>query len=395
MLISFGLILLLGILVDLIFNKIKIPSFIGMLAVGILIGPYGLGWLSPDLTAISQDLRNLSLIIILLQAGLGLNKDALKQVGGSAIKFSFIPGLVEGFVIAGTAMLFLDFSFFEGGMLGFIIAAVSPAVVVPLMLKLAKKGYGTDKGIPTLILAGSSVDDVFAITLFTSFLGLHTGKQLNLALQILGIPVSILLGIGLGIAAGLTLSFAFKLLNINNTKKVLIIISLAILLVAIQNWLKGVVEIAALLGVMTMGFVLLIRKPELSQKLSKKFQKIWVLAEIFLFILVGAEVNISVVFHVGLVGILIILIGLIGRSIGVILATLGANFSWREQVFCMIAYMPKATVQAAVGAIPLSLGLESGEVILAIAVIAILITAPFGSIAIEKSAPILLAKDEG
>lgn len=391
MLISLGIIILLGLVVDMLFKKFRLPSFIGMLIVGIVIGPYGLGWLSPNLLTISTDLRNLALIIILLQAGLGLDKDALKKVGGSAIKFSFIPGLVEGFVIAGIATLFLDFSFFEGGMLGFIIAAVSPAVVVPLMLKLAKKGYGTDKGIPTLILAGSSVDDVFAITFFTSFLGLHTGRQLNLTLQILGIPVSILLGIGLGITSGLLLSFVFNIFKISATKKVLAIISLAILLVAIENWVKDFIDVAALLGVMTLGFVLLIKKPELSQKLSKKFQEIWVLAEIILFVLVGSEVNIRIAFQVGLIGILIILIGLVGRSIGVLMATLGANFNWKERIFCMIAYVPKATVQAAVGAIPMSLGLESGEVILAIAVIAILITAPIGSIGIEKFAPILLS----
>ena len=394
MLLSLSLVILFGLLANYLFSKLKLPGLLGMLLLGIALGPYGLNWLSSDLLLISSDLRKLALIIILIRAGLGISKDALKKVGTAAIKFSFLPGLIEGFTIASISMVFLGFSFIEGGILGFIIAAVSPAVVVPQMLKLSEKGLGTGKGIPTLILAGASIDDVFAITLFTAFSGFYFGNQYNIASQILSIPVSIVLGIGSGVIIGFLLSFIFTRFHMRDTKKVLIIIGIAILLTALESWLENRLNIAALLGVMTIGFILLEKKPEVSVRLSRKMNKIWVLAEIILFVLVGAEVNVGVAVNAGLIGLLIILIGLLGRGLGVIIATLGSHLNWKERLFCVIAYTPKATVQAAIGAIPLSMGVASGEIILAIAVVAILFTAPLGAIGLEKSARLFLTEDK-
>ncbi len=365
-----------------------------MLLAGVLLGPYGLNWLSAEMLAISGDLRKLALIIILIRAGLGLRGEKLKQVGGAAVKFSFIPGIIEGFIIAYLSTIFLNFSFIQGGILGFIIAAVSPAVVVPEMLKLSSEGIGAKQGIPTLILAGASIDDVFAITLFTAFLGFYQGTQNTLARQILSIPISIVLGIGLGVLSGMIISEIFKRIQIISTKKVLILISLAVLMTALENWAKDTINIASLLGVMTMGFILLKQQPEIAHKISEKMKHIWTFAEILLFVLVGAEVNINVAFKAGLFGLLMITLGLLGRSLGVLIATSGSHLNWKERLFCMIAYSPKATVQAAVGAVPLSVGVASGEIILAIAVLAILFTAPLGAIGIEKTARILLETEE-
>jgi solute carrier family 9B (sodium/hydrogen exchanger), member 1/2 len=257
MLTSLSLMILLGLLADTLFKKIKLPGLLGMLLLGIVLGPYGLNWLSRDLLHISEELRKLTLIIILLRAGLGISKQDLKKAGFTAIKLSFLPGLIEGFTIAFFATLFLGFSFIEGSILGFIIAAVSPAVVVPMMLKLSEKNMGTNQGVPTLILAGASIDDVFAITLFTAFIGLYFGTKNNILLQILGIPLSITLGIGLGILFGLVLSFLFNRYTIHIPKIVLIVIGAAILLTSIEFWLQNLVNIASLLSVMTLGYVLL------------------------------------------------------------------------------------------------------------------------------------------
>lgn len=393
MIISIGIIVIAGLLINALLERVKIPGLLGMLLLGVALGPYGLNWLSLDLLTISGDIRKLALIIILLRAGLGIEKKDLQKVGFSAAKFSAIPGLIEGFTIALLAMVFFGFSFIEGGILGFMLAAVSPAIVVPQMLRLAEAKLGTAKGIPTLILAGASVDDVFAITIFTTFLGLYSGSTANIGVQLAGIPASILLGIALGLITGLGLSYLFTRFHIRDTKKVMIIIGIAIMLTAIESWLKDRVEIAALLGVMVLGFVLLEKLPKASKRLSLKFNKIWVVAEIFLFVLVGAQVNVSVALNAGLMGLSIVLLGLLGRSIGVLIATLGSGFTWKERLFCVIAYTPKATVQAAIGAIPLTLGLASGELMLAIAVMAILLTAPLGALAIERFAPVLLSND--
>ena len=393
MIYSLAIMTVLGLVVNALFNRIKLPGLLGMLLLGILLGPYGLDILSPDLLRVSDDLRKLALIIILIRAGLGINKEDLKKVGGSAIWISFIPGIMEGFTIAFLAVRLFGFTFIEGGILGFIIAAVSPAVIVPQMLKLLDQKIGTDQGVPTLILAGASIDDVFAITLFSAFIGLYTGSNSNLIWQILGIPVSIVLGIGLGVVFGLLLGRFYKEYRMRDTKKVLILLGVAIFMTAIESWLQSRVNIAALLGVMSMGFVLMEQKPEVSRRLASKLNKIWVLAEIVLFVLVGAQVNVAIALSAGLLGLLIILAGLAARSIGVFLATLGSHFNWKERLFCVIAYVPKATVQAAIGGIPLSLGIESGDLMLALAVVAILFTAPLGAIGIDKTAKLLLVTE--
>jgi NhaP-type Na+/H+ or K+/H+ antiporter len=387
---SLGIILLLGLLANKVFEKVKLPGLLGMLIVGIIIGPYGLNLLKPAMINVSADLRKIALIIILLRAGLGIDKSDLKKVGTTALKLSCIPGLIEGFTIAFISTKFLGFSFIEGGILGFIIAAVSPAVVVPSMLNLIENKIGTNKGIPTLILAGASIDDVFAITIFSAFLGLYSGENINISMQLANIPISIVLGIMMGIILGLILVKIFKKYHIRDTKKVLLILGLSILLTEVENLLKGKIEIASLLGVMTIGFVLIEKLPNVGKRLSSKFNKVWVFAEILLFVLVGAQVNVGVAINAGKLGILIILIGLLGRSIGVIISLLGTELNWKEKLFCVISYVPKATVQAAMGAVPLSLGVESGDIILAMAVLSILITAPLGAIGINLFANNLL-----
>lgn len=387
---SLGIILLLGLLANKVFEKVKLPGLLGMLIVGIIIGPYGLNLLKPAMINVSADLRKIALIIILLRAGLGIDKSDLKKVGTTALKLSCIPGLIEGFTIAFISTKFLGFSFIEGGILGFIIAAVSPAVVVPSMLNLIENKIGTNKGIPTLILAGASIDDVFAITIFSAFLGLYSGENINISMQLANIPISIVLGIMMGIILGLILVKIFKKYHIRDTKKVLLILGLSILLTEVENLLKGKIEIASLLGVMTIGFVLIEKLPNVGKRLSSKINKVWVFAEILLFVLVGAQVNVGVAINAGKLGILIILIGLLGRSIGVIISLLGTELNWKEKLFCVISYIPKATVQAAMGAVPLSLGVESGDIILAMAVLSILITAPLGAIGINLFANNLL-----
>lgn len=389
---SLAMILLLGLPAKRMFEKLKLPGLLGMLILGILIGPYGLNMLQRNMLQISSDLRSIALIIILLRAGLGLNRDVLKNVGISALKMSCIPGLIEGLIIALASVYFLGFSFTQGGMLGFIIAAVSPAVVVPFMLKLTENNIGTKKGIPTLILAGTSIDDVFAITVFSAFLGLYSGTNMNIGIQLMNIPISILLGIMAGVLLGFVLINIFKKYNIRDTKKVLSLLGFSILLNQLEAALKTKIQIASLLGVMTVGFILTEKLPDVGKRLSDKLNKIWVFAEMILFVLVGAEVNVSVAFKAGKVGVILIIIGLIGRSIGVIISLLNTNLNIKEKLFCVIAYIPKATVQAAMGAVPLSLGVESGDVILAIAVLSILITAPLGAIGIHYSAKKLLVE---
>ena len=390
MAISLAVILLLGLLANRLFEKLKMPGLLGMLILGIVIGPYGLNILQPDMILISADLRKIALIIILLRAGLGVKRDDLKENGITALKMSSIPCLIEGLFVALASIKFLNFTFIQGGILGFIIAAVSPAVVVPFMLKLIENNVGSKKGIPTLILAGASIDDVFAITIFGAFLGLYSGSHINIAIQLLNIPVSIILGVAAGIIIGFLLIKLFRRYDIHDTKKTLIILGFAILLGELENMLKIKIQVATLLGVMAIGFVIMERLPDIGEKLSGKFGDIWVPAQILLFVLVGAQVNINVALEAGGVGIIVILIGLVGRSLGVIISLFATDFNWKERLFCIIAYIPKATVQAAIGAIPLSLGVESGDIILAVAVLSILITAPLGAIGIHHFSEKLL-----
>ncbi|EDU36976.1 cation:proton antiporter [Clostridium sporogenes] len=387
---SLAIIILLGLIANKLFEKLNLPGLLGMLILGIIIGPHGLNWLSKDILNTSSDLRKIALIVILLRAGLGLNKDELKLVGKTALKLSCIPGIIEGLFIAIASVKLLGFSFIQGGLLGFIIAAVSPAVVVPQMLSLMDKGLGKAKGIPTLILAGASIDDVFAITIFTTLLGLYTGKNINIAIQILKIPVSIILGTLIGVLSAIIIIKIFKKYPIDNTKKILIILSISIILTLIETLLKGKLEIASLLGVMSLGFVISDKIPSIGDKVSKGLNEIWVFAQILLFVLVGAEVNMVIAFKSGFLGIIIIALGLIGRSIGVLISLKGSNLNIKEKLFCVIAYIPKATVQAAMGAVPLANGVAAGDIILAIAVLSILTTAPLGAIAINLSGPRLL-----
>jgi len=390
---SLAIMLILGLNVNALFKKLKLPGLLGMLILGMIVGPYALNWLDADILNLSGDLRKIALIIILLRAGLGISRNDMNKVGFTAIKLSCIPGIFEGFTIAFISVKLLGFTFIEGGILGFIIAAVSPAVIVPQMLEYMEKKLGTDKGIPSLILAGASADDVFAITIFGTFLGLYSGKNVNIGYKILSIPLSIFLGIMLGVVIGLIMVRLFKRFNIRDTNKTLLILGVAILLTVIENTLKDKIEIAGLLGIMTVGFIILEKLPEIAGRLAMKFNKIWLFAEILLFVLVGAQVNIKVAMDAGFKGLLIILIGLIGRSIGVIISTARTNLNIKERIFCAISYVPKATVQAAIGAIPLSLGIPSGDIILAIAVLSILVTAPLGAIAIKASAKKLLMEE--
>ncbi|MGH4125032.1 MAG: cation:proton antiporter [Clostridium sp.] len=390
---SLAIIIILGLLFNKLFEKLKLPGLLGMLILGVLLGPYGTNIISPDILKISPDLRKIALIIILLRAGLGIKKDTLNKVGVPALKMSCIPGIFEGLSIMVVGSYVLGISKIEAGMLGFIIAAVSPAVVVPPMLNFISKGKGEKKGIPTIILAGASIDDVFAITIFSTFLGLYSGKNVNIPMKILDIPISILLGIVLGIVVGLILTRIFKKYHMRDTKKTFILIAAAIMVTGVEDAFKNIVPIASLLGVMTIGFILLEKYSKVANRLSLKLNKVWVIAEIFLFVLVGAKVNIHVALTSGVLGLIIIILGLTARSIGVLVSLMGTNLNVKERLFCVISYIPKATVQAAMGAVPLAAGVKSGEVILAIAVLSIFITAPLGAIGIKISGEKLLPND--
>ena len=394
MAISLAVIIIFGLLFNKIFVKLKLPGLLGMLLLGILLGPYGLGLISKDILMISGDLRKIALIVILLRAGLGIEKKTLKKIGIPAVKLSFIPGLMEGFTVLFVSSYIFNLSFIESGILAFIIAAVSPAVVVPQMLNLINEGRGAKKGIPTLILTGASVDDVLAITIFSTFLGFYTSESLNIGIQLISVPLSIIIGIILGVISAFILIYIFKKYHIRDTKKALIILSAAILLTGREDLLTGIIPIAALLGIMTMGYVFQEKYKLIGNRLASKFNKIWVFAEIMLFVLVGAEVNIYLAWDSGLEGLLIILVGLMARSIGVLISVYGTNLNLKERIFSIIAYTPKATVQAAIGAVPLAAGVKSGELILAIAVLSIIITAPLGAAGIKFAGENWLSKEE-
>jgi solute carrier family 9B (sodium/hydrogen exchanger), member 1/2 len=380
---SVALIILLGLLFSKLFSRIKLPGLLGMLILGIIIGPYGLNLIDQAILAISGDLRAIALIIILLRAGFGIHMESLRKVGSSAVKMSFIPDIVEGLTVMFVAHYLLGLPLVEAGMLGFIIAAVSPAVIVPQMLSFIKRRMGTKKGIPLIILTGASVDDVVSITIFSIFLGIYGGQQVNYLMVAISVPIQFALGILFGLAIAIGLIYLFKHFSIRNTEKTLIILASAILLKNIGDVLSSIIPIAALVGVMVIGFVILEKMPELGMQISDKFDKIWIFAEILLFVLVGAQVNIYLAASFALVGLTIILIGLMARSAGVYVSLIGSNLNIEEKIFCIIAYIPKATVQAAIGAIPLSMGVPSGELILAIAVIAILFTAPLGAFGVN------------
>ena len=383
MVLSLAIIITLGLIFNKLFKAIKLPGLLGMLILGIVVGPNMLNLISKDILTISPDLRKIALIVILLRAGLGINRSTLKRVGKTALKMSFLPCVIEGFAIAFVSKYILNISFIEAGMLGFIIAAVSPAVVVPQMLELINKGKGKENGVPTIILAASSIDDVFAITIFSTFLGLYGGSNISISGKLLSIPISILLGGGIGILIALLLIWIFKKFHLRDTEKTLIILASGMLLTSLEDILKNIVPVASLLGVMVVGFVLLDKYPKVANRISEKFNKVWVFAEILLFVLVGAQVDVKVIVHSGLLGLLVLFIGLVARSIGVYISLMGSNLNLKEKIFCIISFMPKATVQAAMGAVPLASGVASGNLILAIAVLSIIVTAPLGAVGIK------------
>lgn len=382
MLTSIALILLLGLLLGSIFNKCKLPSLVGMILVGILLGPHALNLIDGSILHISGDLRQIALVIILTRAGLSLNLADLKRAGRPAILMCFVPACIE---IAGTVLLaplLLGVSCLEAAIMGSVMAAVSPAVIVPRMIRLMEEGYGQGHSIPQLLLAGASVDDVLVIVMFTAFTSLAATGALS-PVSFLQIPVSIVLGILAGMLVGGLLVWFFKHFHMRDSVKLLIILSFSFLLLELQNRLEGIIPLSGLLAIMSLGIVIKQKYGELAVRLSGKYSKLWVAAEIFLFVLVGATVDLQYAVAAGICPVVLVLGALIFRMLGVALALLKTELTRQERLFCMIAYIPKATVQAAIGAIPLHMGLNCGDMVLTVAVLSILITAPLGAIGID------------
>ena len=384
MLFSLTLIFLSGIVLGSIFNRLKLPQLLGMLLTGIILGPYLLNLLDPKILSISTDLRQIALIIILTRAGLNLDINDLKKVGRPAVLMCFVPATFEILGMIIFAPKFLGLGLLDSAILGTVIAAVSPAVVVPKMLKLMEDGYGTEEGIPQLIMAGASVDDVFVIVLFTSFIGLASNGTFS-ALNLIKIPTSIFFGISVGFLCAILLIYFFKKVHIRDSMKVIIILNISFLLVTFEHSLTGIIGFSGLLAIMSMGTGIQEKNSILAKRLSSKYSKLWIAAEVMLFVLVGATVNIKYALGASIPAILLIMTVIIFRMVGVFLCLLGTSLSYKERLFCMIAYCPKATVQAAIGSIPLSMGLSSGNIILTVAVLSILITAPLGAFAIDFS----------
>jgi len=382
MLWSLALVFLGGLLAGEVFRRLRLPPLLGMLLVGIAFGPYALGLLDDSLLAISADLRKVALIIILTRAGLSLDIGDLRKVGRSAVLLCFVPATFE---IVGTVILaprLLGVSVLEAAIIGSVIAAVSPAVVVPRMLRLMDEGYGAKQGIPQMILAGASVDDVYVIVLFSSFTSLAAGGTLS-PLDFVRIPTSLVLGIAAGVLCGLALVWWFSRVHMRDSIKVVVFLALSFVLVTIEDHCTGIIGFSGLLAVMSMGIMLGQRIPVVSKRLSAKYDRLWVGAELLLFVLVGAMVNVAYAAYAGVAAILLILGAMVFRMAGVLASVLGTKLNGKERAFCMLAYTPKATVQAAIGGVPLAMGLACGETVLTVAVLAILITAPFGAIAID------------
>lgn len=391
MLTSIAIILLFGLLVGWIFSKAKLPSLLGMIIVGIVLSPHGLNLVDESILTISGDLRQIALVIILTRAGLSLNFSDLKKVGRPAILMCFVPACIE---MVGTiifAPLLLNVSILDAAIIGSVMAAVSPAVVVPRMIKLIEDGYGTDKSIPQLILAGASVDDVFVIVVFTALTTLASTGEVS-AISFIQIPTSILLGVLLGGAVGTILVCFFRKFHIRDSVKVLIILSVSFLLLELQNRLEGIVPVSGLLAIMSMGIIINQKNDVLAKRLSVKYNKLWLGAEIFLFVLVGIAVDLKYALAAGVVVILLVILALLFRMMGVAVSLVKTKLNKKERLFCMVAYTPKATVQAALGTVPLAMGLSCGEIVLTVAVISILITAPFGAICVDNLYKKLLSK---
>lgn len=391
MLVSVAYLSLLALLLGAICVKLRLPALVGMLLSGVILGPFCLNVLSPQLLGISLELRQVALVIILMRAGLALDIEALKKVGRPALMLCFVPACFEIVAMVIIAPILIDVSPLEAAIMGAVVAAVSPAVIVPKMLKMVDEGVGTKKGIPQMIMAGGSVDDVFVIVLFTAFVALGQGGEFHPS-TIIQVPISIILGLVLGVVSGWLLVRFFKMVHLRDTVKMLILLSVAFLFLGVESGLKGVVPISGLLAVMSMGATVLSRYEVLAKRISPKYSKLWVFAEILLFVLVGASVNIHFAIAAGPVVLLILAFALVWRMVGVYCSMIGSDLNFKERMFCMIAYLPKATVQAAIGAIPLSLGLGCGEIVLTMAVVAILITAPLGALGIDLAMDRLLSK---
>lgn len=391
MLLSIALILMTGMVLGWICNKYKLPSLLGMLVTGILLGPYVFDFIDVSVLSISSEIRTIALITILTRAGLSLDISGLKKIGRPAVMMCFVPASFEIIGMILLAPKLLGLSILEAAIMGAVLAAVSPAVVVPRMVKLMDEGYGTNKGIPQLILAGASVDDVYVIVLFTTFTSMIQGNGVSV-IRFVNIPVSIVLGILIGLTSGWMLSKYFEKVHIRDTIKILVILSWSFILVAIEDALNTPITFSALIAIMFIGVALQKYRKEVSIRLSAKYNKLWVAAEVFLFVLVGATVNINYLGNVGIKALIVIAGALAFRMLGVFVCLLGTNLNFKERVFSMIAYTPKATVQAAIGGIPLSLGLGCGDIVLTVAVLAIIFTAPFGAFAIDLSYKKLLGR---
>lgn len=395
MLTSLALIFLAGLAMAALCSLLRLPRIIGMLFTGILLGPYVLGLLDPSILAISADLRQMALIIILIKAELSLDLGDLRRVGRPAVLMSFLPASFEILAYILFAPMLLGITRLEAAVMGAVLGAVSPAVVVPRMVRLMEEGRGTREGVPQLILAGASCDDVFVIVLFSAFTGMAQGGSVNLA-EFVGIPVSICTGILLGLAVGWLLCRFFDLawnrgLPVRGSMKVLIVLGISFLLVAAEDWLEGILPLSGLLAVMAMACALrLWGVSSVTDRLSEKFGKLWIAAEVLLFVLVGAAVDIRYTLQAGAAAVVMILLALCVRAVGVLLALAGTRLDWKERLFCVIAYLPKATVQAAIGSVPLAMGLPCGALVLSVAVLAILITAPLGAIGIDSTCRRLL-----
>lgn len=389
---SLAIILLLGLLLGELFKKLRLPSLLGMLLTGILIGPYALDLIDPTVLELSPQLRKIALIIILARAGMSLNISDLKKVGRPAVLMCFVPACFEiiGMVLLAPKLLCVSVA--DAAIMGAVVGAVSPAVIVPKMLKITEEGYGKDKSIPQLILAGASVDDVFVIVMFYAFLSLSQTGEVS-AMSFVSIPASILLGAASGLLFGFACGQVFKRFHIRDTVKIIVLLSISLLFVAFEDAFQNKVPFSALIGVMCIGIAVQKVKPELSPRLSQRYNKLWVAAEIILFVLVGASVDLSYAMRFGLRAILLIFAVLLFRVTGVFICLIKTKLSRMEKLFCMLAYLPKATVQAAIGGIPLNMGLSCGDAVLSVAVLAIIITAPLGAFLIDLTYKKLLNKD--
>lgn len=384
MLLSISLILILGMFMGWICQKIKLPSLLGMLITGIVLEPYVLNLLDDGILGISAELRKIALIIILTRAGLGLDLSGLKKIGRPAVLMCFVPASFELIGMILLAPKLMGLTVLEAAIMGAVLAAVSPAVVVPRMVKLMDEGYGVNEGIPQLILAGASVDDVYVIVLFSTFVGMMQGEGASI-LKFVNIPISIFLGIAIGLLIGVLLAYFFKKMHIRDTSKVLIILSISFLLVVMEDKLSTPITFSALIAIMFIGIGLQKKRETVAKRLSVKYGKLWVAAEVFLFVLVGATVNIGYLGKVGVKALIVIIGALVFRMFGVFVCLLGTSLKRKERLFTMLAYTPKATVQAAIGGIPLALGFTCGDLVLTVAVLAIVLTAPLGAFAIDLS----------